>query len=141
MQANVFALPNFAGGSGPFPHAKARIDGGAETPRARAALATLYVALMTDYALDLLGAAAGDLLVEGSFSGNALYAALLAALRPSQAVIVAPGAAGTARGAAMLANWPPKAVPPDESNRAIPLSDARTLRAYRAEWRRRAEAA
>jgi sugar (pentulose or hexulose) kinase len=137
MRRGVFALPNFAGGSGPFPNSKARIDGEASTREARAGLATLYAALMTDYALDLLGAKQGDLLVEGSFADNEPLCALLAALRPAQAVIVSRGTAGTARGAAMLANWPPAAILKEDAWRAAEYADAAAMDAYRREWRRR----
>ena len=131
----VFALPNFAGGSGPFPDSKARIEGAVASPAARAGLASLYVALMTDYALERLGAAQGDLLVEGSFADNAPFCSLLAALRPSQAVIVSRGAAGTARGAALLANWPPAHPPKDDARPAAGYADMAALHAYRRAWR------
>lgn len=137
LRRGVFALPNFAGGSGPLPRAKSRIEGDAASPEARAGLATLYVALMTDYALDLLGAARGDLLVEGSFADNEHFCAALAALRPAQEVIVSRGAAGTARGAAMLANWPPESLPLEDAARAEAYADAAALDAYRRDWRRR----
>ena len=133
----VYALPNFAGGSGPFPDSIARIEGAAASPAARAGLATLYVALMTDYGLERLGAAQGDLLVEGSFADSEHFCSLLAALRSSQAVIVSRGAAGTARGAAMLANWPPTSMPAEDAWRATAYADAAALEAYRREWRRR----
>jgi hypothetical protein len=47
--------------------------------------------------LTRLGVVTGDLIIEGSFAGNPLYAALLAALRPSQQVFAGSDAAGTAR--------------------------------------------
>ena len=140
LRRGVLALPNFAGGSGPFPGHRARIVGEAAGQQARAALATLYVALMTDYSLDLLGATQGDLIVEGSFADNALYGALLKALRPQQAVRMSQGAAGTARGAAMLANWPPPVPLPDTSARAQPWPDVAALHAYRQNWRSHVDA-
>ena len=96
----------------------------------RPALATLYVALMSDLMLTRLGVSAGDLVVEGSLAAN--YAALLAAFRPSQQVFAGSDAAGTARGAALLAKWPPR-------NFQAPLIAAppcaiEGLHAYRNAW-------
>ena len=51
----------------------------------RYALATLYCVLMTDYCLDALGAQ-GPITVEGAFIVNPWFGALLAAVRPQQAV-------------------------------------------------------
>jgi hypothetical protein len=62
---------------------------------------------MSDTMLTRLGATSGDLIIEGSFANNPAFAALLAALRPSQPVFTGSDAAGTARGAALLAKWPP----------------------------------
>jgi sugar (pentulose or hexulose) kinase len=73
----------------------------------RAALATLYCALMTDLMLTRMGVEVGDLIVEGSFAANAAFCQTLVALRPKQRVFAAEDVAGTARGAAMLAHWPP----------------------------------
>ena len=75
-------------------------------PDDRPALATLYVALMTDLMLNRLGAIAGDLIIEGSFAANKSFCALLAALRPKQRVLTGGDSSGTARGAALLAQWP-----------------------------------
>jgi len=57
--------------------------------------------------LTRMGAASGDLIVEGTFARNRPFCQILGALRPSQRVFGAEDAAGTARGAAMLAQWPP----------------------------------
>ncbi len=68
---------------------------------ARAALATLYVALLTDAALDLLGAE-GDLVVDGPLSRNPLYPGVLAALRPGATIGLGDEAAGPGGGARCL---------------------------------------
>ena len=72
---------------------------------------------MTDLMLTRLGAAAGDLVIEGSLAANPAYGALLAALRPGQGVYAATDAAGAARGAALLAQWP------DSAGRAVGAAD------------------
>jgi hypothetical protein len=93
-------LPCFAGqgGGGPFALRQGEIRG--ETvPADRLALATLYVARMSDLMLTRLGVTAGDLVVEGSLAANPAYAALLAAFRPSQPVfaVTPPGPRGAPR--------------------------------------------
>jgi L-fuculokinase len=103
IASGATALPCFAGqgGGGPFASRQGEIRGNVASDD-RPALATLYVVLMSDLMLTRLGVVTGDLIIEGSFAGNPLYAALLAALRPSQQVFAGSDAAGTARGAALL---------------------------------------
>jgi sugar (pentulose or hexulose) kinase len=82
----TLALPAFAATGGPFAGRAGRIDGPPPAhARERYALATLYCVLMTDYCLDALGAA-GPLAVEGSFTANPWFGALLAARRPHHPV-------------------------------------------------------
>ena len=71
----------------------------------RAALASLYVALMINVDLDLL-ASTGDVIVDGSFAENPIFTGLLAALRPGQAISMSRAKNGTALGAALLWGWP-----------------------------------
>ncbi len=106
IEAGLFALPSFADSGGPFSGRKGRIIGALpDRPAARAALATLYVALVTDHLLDRLGVT-GPLVVEGSFARNRAFGAVLQQLRPAQPVEHAGDQSGTARGAALLAVWP-----------------------------------
>jgi sugar (pentulose or hexulose) kinase len=105
---------------------------------ARAALATLYVALMTDVGFDLLEAQ-GDLLVDGGFAANPVYAGLLAALRRGQSVKLNGAREGTATGASLLASWhEPEVAVPLTLAPVVPLEIA-GLEAYAREWRRRAD--
>jgi sugar (pentulose or hexulose) kinase len=130
------ALPFFAGhvGGGPFASRRGEIRG--ETAFAdRLALATLYVALMSDLMLTRLGVIAGDLVIEGSLAANPAYAALLAAFRPSQQVFAGSDAAGTARGAALLTQWPPRNFQPPPLIAAPPCA-VEGLHAYRDAWTR-----
>ena len=100
---------------------------GAERRRpARAALATLYCALMSAHMLKLLEAP-GDLIVEGGFNRSPAFAGVLAALMPGRDVLVAP-ASGAAEGAALLAHWDEPHAPP-KLKRAEAWS-APGLRAY-----------
>jgi len=134
IASGAMALPSFAGqgGGGPFASYRGEIRGYI-APADRPALATLYVALMSDLMLTRLGAVSGDLIVEGSFATNPAYAALLAALRPSQQVLAGSDAAGTARGAALLAKWPPVDIQPQPLAAASP-EVVEGLHAYREAW-------
>ena len=134
IASGALALPAFSDQGGRFAGRKGRIEGEAPaTPKARAALATLYTALMTAHTLRRLEAP-GDLIVEGGFTRSPAFAAVLARLMPSRRVVVAPQAAGAAAGAAMLAHWgephgaPRLETPPDW---ALP-----GLEAYRDRWER-----
>jgi hypothetical protein len=98
----------------------------------RAALATLYCALISDLMLTRMGATSGDLIVEGTFAGNLAFCQTLGVLRPKQRVFAAGDTAGTARGAAMLAEWPPTyavAAPTP-----VPEALIEGLEAYRDAW-------
>ncbi|MNY51742.1 hypothetical protein D3C86_1873580 [compost metagenome] len=60
---------------------------------------------MSDYCLSALGVIEGEIVVEGSYTGNPYFAPLLAALRPAQAVACSDDTSGTTFGAWMLAHW------------------------------------
>jgi hypothetical protein len=83
--------------------------------------------------LTRLGVVAGDLIVEGSLAANAPFCQLLAALRPAQAVFAATDAAGAARGAALLAQWPPRDLAAPAVKPMAPLA-LEGLSAYCAAW-------
>ena len=75
----VFALPDFSDGSGPFGGAECSFT--ANTDKVSGiALATIYCALMIDYQLDMLGAK-GDIFIEGAFLKNPLLCAVLNQLK------------------------------------------------------------
>ncbi len=133
IAAGTLALPAFSDQGGPFWARAGRIEGpAAESPAARAALATLYSALMTEYMLERLEAP-GEWIVEGGFARSPAFAAVLAALAPTRRVTLATSASGAALGAALLARW------------GEPLPAARTTLAeawaiegvaeYRGRWR------
>jgi sugar (pentulose or hexulose) kinase len=132
--AGVMALPCFAGQGGPFAARKGEIRGRLDEAD-RPALATLYLALMSELMLTRLGVVSGDLIVEGSLAANPAYCALLAALRPTQPVSAASDAAGTARGAALLAQWPPRDFHPPPPKPVRPIA-VEGLDPYRQAWTR-----
>jgi sugar (pentulose or hexulose) kinase len=133
LASDAMALPAFVPNGGPFPGRPGRIVGTLPaTSGARAALASLYGALMTDRCLDALGMQQGPLLVEGSFAGNRLYCGALASLRPAQPVLPQSGG-GTAYGASLLATWPRRPQRPVPRPSTPLLSDE--VLAHRARWR------
>ncbi len=111
IDANVMALPDFSGGSGPFGGRAAALIG--KTANGYA-LATLYAALMLDVELALLDAR-GAVVVEGSFAENGMLCALLASLRPDQEISRLECTSGIAQGCLGLTNWRTK------EHRAPPL--------------------
>lgn len=135
IASGTMALPCFAGqgAGGPFALRQGEIRGDIASAD-RPALATLYVALMSDLMLTRLGVTSGDLVVEGSFAANLCYADLLAALRPSQPVFVGCDRAGTARGAALLVQWPAPNFQPSQVNVRVQAIEG--LHAYRDGWTR-----
>lgn len=101
----TLALPCFSETGGPFFGQVGAIAGPApQTAEERYALATLYCVLMTDYCLTALESA-GPVVVEGSFTDNPYFPALLAALRSQQTVSVSDDASGTTCGGWMLHHW------------------------------------
>jgi sugar (pentulose or hexulose) kinase len=128
----TFALPAFAAAGGPFPGRQGHIVGGAPGSAAtRYALATLYCALVTDHCLTALRGR-GDIIIEGSFTANRHYAALLAALRPRERVWLSDDGSGTVGGAFVLANWG-RATPAPTLTPVAPFDRADVL-GYRDEW-------
>lgn len=135
IDAGTMALPDFSGGSGPFPGREGRLEGVVPTG-CGAALASLYCALMLDYLLDQLDAR-GDIFIEGAFLKNPNLCALLAQLRGRQPVWLSADDTGTVQGCAALANWSGGATrPPVESAQATGLE---RLGHYRQRWRRALE--
>jgi sugar (pentulose or hexulose) kinase len=132
VASGALALPAFSDQGGPFAGRIGRIEGDAPaTPKARAALATLYAGLMTAEMLQRLEAP-GDLIIEGGFTRSPAFAAVLAGLMPGRQVAVAPISAGAAAGAAMLAHWGAAHDPPRlEPARAWSVPG---LDAYRRRW-------
>lgn len=98
---DVFALPDFSNGSGPYGGHKSQIIG---TPKSAHALASLYCAMMIDIELDLLGAE-GPIVIEGSFADNTMICSLLSLMRSRQDVYRLQSDNGIAQGCLSLALW------------------------------------
>jgi sugar (pentulose or hexulose) kinase len=131
IASGAIALPCFSGQGGPYAMTKGVIRGEVAEGD-RTALATLYCALVSDMMLTRMGATSGDLIIEGSFAGNLAFCQTLGALRPKQRVFAAADAAGTARGAAMLAHWPPAY--PIAAPTRVPATSIAGLDPYRDAW-------
>lgn len=128
VRAGAMALPGFAPGCGPFPDAQGHWHARPDTTAARAAAICLYLALMADAALDLIGAR-DRLLIEGRFAAATLFVQALAALRPHTRVSVAQTDAS--HGALRLVS--PGLPPPAPPATVTPLG--LDLGPYRAAWR------
>ena len=103
----LFAVPPFEAGSGPFrqnpttEQLTGRVSSGTS-------LATLYLALMVDYELELLNAQ-GPILFGSASQKNPLLCQLLAQLRPAQRVYMSNDSASTIKGAWSLTQGQKKA--------------------------------
>lgn len=85
LKKHAIALPPFAKSGGPFAGHEGRlVNAQGLDSQERAALATVYCALQTDFLLDLLG----NGVVEGPLATNPLYGRLLATFRPTKAVCI-----------------------------------------------------
>ncbi|CAM5540567.1 Xylulose kinase [Aquamicrobium terrae] len=134
----VFALPSWAAG-GPFPDNEGRIAGGVVAGEERAAVAALYVAMMTDLSLDLIRSD-NLLVVDGGLARIDLFPAMLGQLRPGQKVVRSTMSEGSATGAAALAFEAVGLRPFRDETVPVAASAISGLDAYRARWRELAEA-
>lgn len=133
----TLALPCFAETGGPFSGQAGRVLGPApQIDAERAALATLYVVLMTDHCLVALGAT-GRVVVEGAFTANRWFGPLLASLAEGRDVAVSDDSSGTTCGAWLLDTWGRAAEPAPPP--VAPWCPA-GWPAYRDAWRRQAGA-
>ena len=142
IAAGTVALPSFGDSGGPFAESAGRgmIAGPApDTTRARAALASLYVALMTSAMLDLLGSR-NPVVLEGGRAEDVLLAHLLAALRPDQPVAFTRESDGAALGAALLWGWQERQEPARIDLVTIEAPRIEGLGRYAAWWREEAAA-
>jgi sugar (pentulose or hexulose) kinase len=129
VERGIMLLPNVASGSGPFPGKVSRWINVEDASREeRYAAACLYLALMTEACLGLIGAK-GPIIVEGPFALNETYLSLIAAITGRDTMAL-PGSTGTSQGAALLAGIKPvSGVEKHFSPQAIP-----GLPAYRERW-------
>ena len=136
LALGALALPSFTDSGGPVPGTggRGRLEGAAGLdPAGIRALAILYVALMSDLALDAVGAGP-RLIVDGPLAQEPAYGPLLAALRHAR-VELSTEPDGTVLGAASLAALAAgRSVPPPALIAAEPLA-LPGLDAYRRRWR------
>lgn len=133
----TLALPCFAETGGPFAGQTGRVVGPAPaSPAEQAALATLYITLVTDHCLHALGVS-GRVIVEGAFTANPWLGPLLAGLADGREVIVSDDSSGTTCGAGLLAGW---GMSPPGGASAVAALNMPGWRAYRDAWRCRADA-
>ncbi|MGH6762476.1 MAG: FGGY-family carbohydrate kinase [Phyllobacterium sp.] len=131
IDGRIMVLPSIATGTGPYPNRIASWPNGKPINHAeRTAAASLYVALMNNVSLGLIGAD-GPTIVEGPLARNAIYVAALQNLT-GRPVIAVPGSTGTSHGAALLAGA--RIAPPRESPSTLTLPAAFTN--YAAAWDR-----
>ena len=103
LQGGAMVLPTLTPGVGPFPHGRGRWIGAPADEVHRRVLVSLYAALVSDAALDLIGAR-GRLLVEGRFAEADVFVRALAALRPETAVYTSNADNDVSYGALRLLN-------------------------------------
>jgi sugar (pentulose or hexulose) kinase len=87
LATGAAALPTFARGVGPFPHSIGEWRHKPADPDDQRAITGLYLALMADTSLNLIGSR-DRLLIEGRFAEAVIFIRALAALRPRQRVFV-----------------------------------------------------
>ena len=128
-EADIYAVPAFQNGVGAFPN----IPGGwIQRPAnqiQRRTVASLYLALMADTSLSLIGSRE-SLVIEGRFADDAVFCRALAALRPDQTIYRSQVSDNVPLGALQLIDdrLPPQAV----LNRAVPLDT--DISRYAREW-------
>ncbi|MBU1378513.1 MAG: carbohydrate kinase [Alphaproteobacteria bacterium] len=130
IAAGSCVLPSFAPGVGPFPDHPGRWVNPPDDRGDKRAVLGLYLALMADVALDLIGSRE-RLLVEGRFAEAQVFVRALATLRPDQAVYVSNAQDDVPYGALRLLN--PSLPPPSPLVAVAPLPFS--LDDYRRGWR------
>ncbi|MBB3569245.1 FGGY-family carbohydrate kinase [Rhizobium sp. BK491] len=129
IEKGLMLLPNVVEGSGPFPGRRRRwIADHAASNAERLAAVCLYLALMTEACLGLIGAK-GPIFVEGPFALNHAYLKALSALTNSDVIALA-GSTGTSQGAALLTGIRPATTTENSPVRA----ELAGLTRYRQAW-------
>ena len=132
IERQAMALPAFASG-GPFAGREGRLINAENLAGSeRASVATLYVALMCELLIEMLGAE-GDVLIDGPLATNQLFGSLLGELMPTRSVQLSTGDGGNTRAACYLAGF--NDAPTPAMMAAAPMS-LKTLADYRDAWRK-----
>ncbi|MGA8202926.1 MAG: hypothetical protein WB812_00320 [Woeseiaceae bacterium] len=130
IEDGVFAVPGFVPGVGPFPDAGGAWHEKPRDPVALRAATDLYLALVADTSLGLIGSRE-RLLVEGRFAADAVFVRALATLRPDQRVFTSNAEHDVAYGALRLVD--PDLAPASTLTPVEPLD--LDLGEYAARWR------
>lgn len=132
IERQAMALPAFASG-GPFAGREGRlINADNLSGSERAAVATLYVALMCELLIEMLGAE-GDVLIDGPLATNQLFGSLLSELMPTRSVQLSTGDGGNTRAACYLAGFNDAPTPAMTAAAPLPI---KPLADYRDAWRK-----
>lgn len=134
LDTGAAAMPTFAGGFGPFPQARGEWRNKPHDAGDQRAIAGLYLALMADACLDLVGSR-DTLLIEGRFAAAVIFSGALAALRPRQKLFIS-NAHEVPYGALRLVQ--PELAPSSPLLPVAPLDV--DFRAYARAWREHAAA-
>jgi sugar (pentulose or hexulose) kinase len=134
VRGEAAVLPTHVAGVGPYPRAGGRWLGEPADADTRLAAISLYVALVTDAALDLIGARE-RVIVEGRFVRATLFLRALATLRRDCEILASPADDGVPFGALRLAHPELRRRGPLEAVTPLELD----LEAYKADWRARAD--
>jgi sugar (pentulose or hexulose) kinase len=129
IAAGVMLPPNTASGSGPFPDMKACWIGEPKNDAERIAAVSLYMALMTETCLALIGAD-GPSIIEGPFAQNRIYLSALASAT-GRDVVALPHSTGTSEGAALLTGC----YRPVDDKHQQPVEALPGLGGYAAKWK------
>lgn len=131
VTACALALPSFSQAGGPFARLTGRfIRAERLNPPQRAALAALYLALMTDYVLDMIEFD-GDVYVDGPLSQNGIYVEVLSTFRSGRKVYSSRGSAAVAAAAHLCGVGP---IAQEYASAKSELDPSR-LDNYRSMWR------
>ncbi|QGZ94918.1 FGGY-family carbohydrate kinase [Terricaulis silvestris] len=122
--------PTFARGVGPFPKREGRWEGPELKGAARRAAVGLYLALVADASLSLIGAC-DAIVVEGRFAEDASFIGMLASLRSDADVYITTSNDALAFGAQRLVN--DALTPPEALKKASPLPYE--VGAYASRWK------
>lgn len=134
VRRGAMALPSFVPTGVLFGGKTGRLIGAERLDHPhRAALATLYCALMVDRLLDLLDMRGGDVVIEGPLAANPLFAPVLAALRPHADVFVGGHAGSRLAAGGVLAGIKPAVI----STPPVPAIECTGLDGYRQTWKER----
>jgi sugar (pentulose or hexulose) kinase len=136
IASGASAYPSFVRGVGPFPDSIGEWRNKPSDPGDQRAITSLYLALMADTALGLIGSRE-RLLIEGRFAQAVIFVRALASLRPQQQIFVSNAHQDVAYGALRLVY--PQLPPPCGLTPVRPLE--LDLTAYAAQWRARAGSA